>query len=113
MEQEIQLRSVLGNLAEKSGDFFVPRNIARVDGGVGPELGHKLLHVFFQAFALVVENQFCASVVPGLGNRPGNAAFVCHAKNNARLVGKYPVTHSREQSLPSQALSRSKRLPDF
>ena len=88
MQHKIDTVGFAANFFKKRRDFFVAGNIARKQRGLFAKFTHEFLDVFLQPLALIIENQFCASIRPRFRDCPGDAAFVRHAKNDADFTGQ-------------------------
>ena len=81
---------------KKALDLLVGTDVAGKDGRVGAEGPGEFLDVLLEPLALVVENQFRAGAMPCLRDRPGDAAFVGHAEDDAGFAGQGKVAaHGR------------------
>ena len=60
----------------------------------------QLLDVFLQPFALVIENQSRAGRGPCLGDRPGDAALVRDAENDAGFACENLFLHTKVLKRP-------------
>src|SRR5258708_5438361 len=98
MQQQIEPISFAANFAEKIRDISIVRNIARMKRRPFAELADELLDVLLQALALIVKNQFCARGGPGFGNRPGDAALVRHAEDDASFSGQNLWSHRADDT---------------
>src|SRR5437868_5844406 len=82
MQHQVQPAEFLSNGPKDTRDFFIFSDIAREDERVRAERSGEFLDIFFKAFALIGKSEFCAGLVPSLGNRPGDRALVGNSEND-------------------------------
>jgi hypothetical protein len=95
VQEQVDAVGVLSHLAEEAVDLLVGGDVAGIDRRLGAERAGQFLDVVLQPLALVIEDQLGARLVPRLRDRPGNAALVRHAENNAGLAGQGKITAHR------------------
>src|SRR5215217_2631754 len=81
------------HLLKKCPDLIIAGNVAGKKRGLRSELADEFLHVFFQPFALIIENQPRTSGRPRLRDRPCNAALVRNSEDKANLSRQYLFSH--------------------
>src|SRR5688500_3158707 len=86
MEEHVQLSELLAGLLEDLRDVFIPGDVAWQNERVSAERPRQFLNVLLQPFALIRKGKLRASLRPRLRNRPGDRAFVRHAKNHSELI---------------------------
>src|SRR5260370_15986373 len=114
MEDKIYSIGVFSHILEEISDFRIVGYITRIRGRVRAECSSQLFDVFFQPFTLVVEDQLCSSLGPGLCDRPSDTAFVGNTKNDTDLTVKSIRTHASyvmERALFHNPGSLSKTTP--
>src|SRR5258708_27295233 len=94
MEDQIRSIGVFSHILEEISDFRIVGYITRIRGYVRAECSSQLFDVFLQPFTLVVEDQLCAGLGPGLCDRPGDTAFIGNTKNDTDLTIKSIRTHA-------------------
>ena len=93
-------RSVwLANVFEKCFDLIVARHIAGKQRSLFSELAGQFLDIFLQPFALIIENQARTRRGPSFCDRPGDAAFVRHAEDEADFSCQNFVGHKNVKKL--------------
>src|SRR5436853_6382711 len=95
MQQEIDPIGFATDFFEKRFDLGIIRDIAREKWRFFSKCSRQFLDVFFQALALVIENQTCTGFRPSLRDRPCNAALVRDTKNNSNLSFQHGLRHKR------------------
>src|SRR5260221_9590463 len=94
MEDQIHSIGVFSHILEEISDFRIVGYITRIRGYVRAECSSQLFDVFLQPFTLVVEDQLCPGLGPGLCDRPGDTAFIGNTKNDTDLTIKSIRTHA-------------------
>src|ERR1700746_1157414 len=94
MENQIHSIGVFSHILEEISDFRIAGYITRIRGYVRAECSSQLFDVFLQPFTLVVEDQLCPGLGPGLCDRPGDTAFIGNTKNDTDPTIKSIRTHA-------------------
>ncbi len=123
VKEKIEAIGLALNFFKKGGDLAIARDVAGIKGRISAELADEFLDVFFQAFALVIENQARARRGPRFRDRPGDAAFIGDAEDDTGFPCENLICHNertlaalgpRERSLslgmPGRFFSFSVRL---
>ena len=70
VKHEIHVICLAADLLEKLRDVFVLRDVTRPERRPFPEFAYQFLDIFFQSFALVIEDKARAGVMPASPSRP-------------------------------------------
>jgi len=54
-----------------------------LEEGVCTEFGNEFLNILLEALSLIIKEEGCSGLLPGLGDVPCDATFVCDAENDA------------------------------
>src|SRR5205085_10929532 len=96
VEEQIEPFSLAADLLEKRADLSVARHIAGEERSLLTKLADQFLDVFFQALALIIENQSCARGRPRLRDRPSDASFICDPKDDPSFACENLFSHNAQ-----------------
>ena len=94
VEEQIEPLGLAADFFEKGSDLLRLSRRRRDKAACFAELADEFLDVFLQALALIIENQARARRGPSLGDRPGDAAFIRDAEDDAGFACENLFCHN-------------------
>ena len=88
MKEQMQAAEFFADRSVNIRDVFIFGDVAGDQKRLCAERAGEFLDVILQPLALVSEGQARARLVPGLGDGPGDGAFVGHAKDDSEFTRK-------------------------
>ena len=99
MQHQIDAIGLAPNVFEKCFNLIVAGDVAGEQRSFFSELSGQFLDIFFQSFALIIENQPRTRRGPSLCDRPGDAALVRYTKNESDFSCQNLVGHKKSKEL--------------
>ena len=82
----MELAKFLADLLEDRFNVGIFGDVAGKNESIGTEGAGEFLNVFLETFALVSEGELCTGFRPGLGDGPGDRAFISDTKDDTEFV---------------------------